>query len=163
MKVLPGFLSFFLSFWALLVPFITHNRMAESSAKLYPYHLHNIAHGLETYVKAHNGQLPPSASWCAALAESDSSLTPGVFTIDPKNAEQLSDFGMNANVSGLTLSDLPKDTVLVFETPLTKNPAGGPELMSMNSHPIKGCFILFADMHVEFVRAEDFNNLRWKP
>ncbi len=80
-----------------------------------------------------------------------------------KNDEGLSEFAFNATLSDMKRTELPKDVVLLFETKLAKNPAGGPELMSTNNHPIIGCFVLFADMHIAFVRAEDFNNLRWKP
>jgi hypothetical protein len=157
-------LSFIISFCAFLIPWITHVRIADSPAKLYPYHLHSIGRTLEKYAKGHNGQLPGADNWCGTLLRVNSSLTPHDFRIDstPKDSN-MSDFAINPNVSESKLAELPKNTVLLFETPLAKNPAGGPELMSTNNHPIKGCFILFADMHIAFVRAEDFNNLRWKP
>ncbi|MGD0552299.1 MAG: hypothetical protein ABSB25_06565 [Sedimentisphaerales bacterium] len=155
-------LSFLMSFCAFFLPFTTHARLGNSPAKIYPFHLRNIGHTLEIYTKEHNGQLPASDSWCDAVLSFVPSFPRSYFAIDPKDKD-MSVFAMNSNVSESKLSELPKNTVLLFETPLAKNPAGGPELMSINNHPVKGCYVLFADMHVEFVRAEDFNNLRWKP
>ena len=156
--------SFIMSFFAFFSLFTMHARMCNSTAIIYPIHLRSIGHTLEKYANGHNGQLPASDNWSVELLRFNSSLTSDDFMIDrtPKDAN-MSDFAINSNVSNLKLSNLQKDFVLLFETPLAKNPSGGPELMSTNNHPIKGCFVLFADMHIAFVRAEDFNNLRWKP
>ena len=84
--------SFLMSFCAFLFPFITHNRMSSSPAKLYPYHLHSIGRTLEKYAKGHNNQLPSTDNWCSTLLKSNSSLTPHDFRIDstPKD-EDMSD------------------------------------------------------------------------
>jgi hypothetical protein len=155
-------LSFIMSFCAFFLPFTTHARMVNSTAKIYPFHLYNIGHTLESYTKGHNGQLPKSDSWCDIVLSFVPSFPRYYFAIHRKD-EDMSVFAMNSNVSELKLSELPKNTVLLFETKLAKNPAGGLELMSTNNHPIKGCFVLFADKHIAFVRAEDFNSLRWNP
>jgi hypothetical protein len=162
-KILVSFLSFLLSFWAFLAPGMSHARMGYSKAKTYSDHLRSFRYPLQDFARKHNDQLPGADNWCDALLGVEPSPT-YIFRIDNNLKDaNMSNFAINANISGLKLAELPKNTVLLFETPLAKNPAGGPELMSTNNHPAKGCFVLFADMHIAFVRAEDFNNLRWKP
>jgi prepilin-type processing-associated H-X9-DG protein len=67
---------------------------------------------------------------------------------------------MNKNVA-MTNAETPPDTVLLFETNPGWNQSGGPELLKTDNHCDKGCHILFIDGHVEFVRIEDINKLRW--
>lgn len=42
------------------------------------------------------------------------------------------------------------------------NQYGGQELLTLEHHESRGCNILFADSHVEFIKAEDINNLLWE-
>jgi hypothetical protein len=53
------------------------------------------------------------------------------------------------------------EVVLLFESKPGWNQNGGPELLSCN-HRQEGCNVLFADMHVEFVKAENFHRLQWR-
>ncbi|MGA2093124.1 MAG: hypothetical protein ABSH16_06935 [Sedimentisphaerales bacterium] len=158
-------LGFIISFCAFLLPFIIHARMGNSTARFYPIQLRNLGHVIKQYKEGQVRQLPQTTNWCDSLIQFDPNLSPNAFINNRNNkvSEGMSEYAFNANLSGLKLSDIANNTVLLFETPLAKNPTGGPELMSTNNHPTKGCFVLFADMRVEFVRAEDFNNLRWKP
>ena len=139
---------------------VTLNRVRAASVRIYIYNLHGLDYALKEHAKEHDGQLPSAAIWCDAVGK----IYPSGLKndMDP-NDEGLSNYAFNINLSELKLAELPKDVVLLFETPLAKNPVGGPELIKADGHPRKGCFVLFGDMHVEFVRAEDFNDLRWKP
>jgi hypothetical protein len=130
--------------------------------RIFSSNLRQLRFTLEKYAKKNKGNLPSATDWCESLIKCDS-IKYAFRNNGTKNDDGLSEYAYNTNISGLKLAELPKSTVLLFETSLAKNPAGGPELMSNNNHPIKGCFVLFADMHVAFIRAEDFNNLRWKP
>jgi hypothetical protein len=132
------------------------------SARTFCSNLISLSYSIKEYAQKNQGNLPSASYWCESLIKCKPN-TYGFRNEHVKNQEGMSEYAFNANLSGAKLAELPKNTVLFFETPLAKNPAGGPELMSTNNHPIKGCFVLFADMHVAFVRAEDFNNLRWKP
>ena len=74
-----------------------------------------------------------------------------------------SSYAMNHNVAELG-ADAPPDMVLLFESKPGWNQLGGPELLTLENHhdhPGEGCNILFCDGHVEFVRAEDIDELRW--
>lgn len=157
--------SFIMSFCAFFLPFITHERMRNSTARFYPFHLQFLGDALRQYKEGQVRQLPQANNWCDTLIKLDPNLFPNAFINDrnDKISEGMSEYAFNANLSKLKLAELPKDVILLFETTRARNPAGGPELMSTNNHPIKGCFVLFADKHIAFVRTEDFNNLRWKP
>ncbi len=55
----------------------------------------------------------------------------------------------------------PGGTVLLFETKGGWNQYGGPEIMALENHKKRGCYILFNDGHVEFVEAEGIGELKW--
>ena len=42
------------------------------------------------------------------------------------------------------------------------NQHGGPELLTLEHHDGKGCMVLFADGHLEWIKAKDIKNLRWE-
>jgi competence protein ComGC len=43
------------------------------------------------------------------------------------------------------------------------NQVGGAETLTIEHHKKKGCNILFVSGHVEFIKAEEIKNLKWKP
>ena len=67
---------------------------------------------------------------------------------------------MNKNIEKLG-ANAPPDMVLLFETRPGWNQTGGPEILTTDNHNGNGCNILFNDGHVEFVRTEDINDLKW--
>ena len=158
-----GFLCLFLSYVTVAIPSFMVTCYIAAPAKVYAHQLKELGSFFQKYSEEHNSQLPSSSNWCDTLFEKSEFYSNFLRNPPVETNEPLSNYAFNANLSGLKLAKLPKNTVLLFETPLAKNPAGGPELMSTNNHPEKGCFVLFTDMHIAFVRAEDFNNLRWKP
>jgi|WetSurMetagenome_2_1015567.scaffolds.fasta_scaffold278011_1 hypothetical protein len=54
------------------------------------------------------------------------------------------------------------DTVLLFETKIGWNQAGGPEILNIENHQGKGCHIVFNDGHNEFIKTDQLKYLRWK-
>jgi hypothetical protein len=125
--------------------------------------IRSLGYTLKKYTEEHNGRNPQAIKWCDELIAFDANSSNEMRKGRVKNDEGLSDFALNANLSEQKLAEVSKNAVLLFGTKLAKNPVGGVELINAEDHPLKGCFVLFGDMHVEFVRAEDFNNLRWKP
>ena len=77
-------------------------------------------------------------------------------------------YAFNQNLRDICLSEIPGDVVLFFETEIpsgrepAKNPVGGCESIAKH-HYDRGAVVMFADLRIEFVKAEDFNNLRWQP
>jgi hypothetical protein len=162
-NIVASCLGLLMAFYALHTVLITLNRMREAQREISCYNLRDLGYRLEKYAVERDELLPHATNWCDALIKFNSYSLREMRKGWVKNDEGLSEFAFNANLSELKMAELPKDVVFLFETKLAKNPAGGAELMNPENHPLKGCFVLFGDMHVEFVRAEDFNNLRWKP
>jgi hypothetical protein len=165
----PRVINFFVSIFSLFLVLVsmgicapTIDRAKGAPVRIYCFNLNRLSYSIKEYAKKNQGNLPSATYWCESLIKFKP-YTYGFRNEYGKNYDGLSDYAFNANISGLKLAELPKNTVLLFETKLAKNPAGGTELINSENHPLKGCFVLFTDMHVAFVRAEDFNNLRWKP
>ena len=74
-----------------------------------------------------------------------------------------STLAVNSNLDGKRLAELPDDVVLLFGTKITPNPVGDHTLLTPANYDGKGAVVLFADLHVEFVKTGDFGELRWKP
>jgi hypothetical protein len=125
---------------------------------------------LPAYTKDHEGKLPAADKWYKSLIDytetsTDSNIKSSIRTT--KNLQRR--FAFNIGVSEMPLLEIDHNTVLIFETNYifeinhAKELVGGPESITAEHQYGKGSVILFADMHIAFIRAEDFNNLRWKP
>ena len=67
-------------------------------------------------------------------------------------------YAINPNFKGLFSSF---DMVVLFETKEGWNQHGGPEIMSCDRHK-SGCLVLFGDFHVEYVKPDHLDQLKWK-
>jgi hypothetical protein len=125
----------------------------------------HISYRLEEYASRNQGTLPNAENWSEELLGKDGSpLFKDCLKCPCAHApEGPCSYALNKNVTGMTLSELPSNVVILFETKSAKNPVGSKELIIADNHKGKGGMVLFADRHIAFVRAEDFNNLRWKP
>lgn len=123
--------------------------------------LSGLGKAVMVYIDDHNDTYPPAESWCDALIK-ECDVDPKQLLCPGTNAKDgLSCYAININVAGKNISQVPPDTVLLFETTAGVNPAGGPELLSADNHQGDGCNILFVDGHVKFVLTKDFPTLRW--
>jgi hypothetical protein len=125
--------------------------------------LSGLGKAIVVYTNDHNGDYPPADSWCNALVK-DCDVSPEQLRCpaDDKKGDK-SSYAFNINLVGRKASGVPPDTVLLFETTPTVNPAGGPELLNTEKHQGDGCNILFVDYHAKFVKTSDLAILRWKP
>jgi hypothetical protein len=163
LNVAAGCLSLIIAYAAGMTFLTTLARKRQAAREISCFNLNALGYTLKKYGEEHYGRVPHTINWCDELITFDSNSSDEMRKGWVKNDEGLSEFALNANLSKLKLAEVPKDMVFIFETKLARNPAGGAELINPENHPLKGCFVLFADMHIEFVRAEDFNNLRWEP
>ncbi len=99
---------------------------------------------------------PDPDKWCDQLVERTINMK--LFTC-PSVKQGRCHYAMNPYAK----PDSPGDVVLLFETKAGWNQFGGPELLNPQNHNGRGCNIVFNDMHVEFVKTEDFDKLRWEP
>jgi hypothetical protein len=123
------------------------------------------------YANDYDNKLPTSSQWCDLLIKyadvnERTFLCAGAFNCGGTrccrviSGKKLSSYALNKNIEKLE-AKVPLDMVLLFETRPGWNQSGGPEILSTDNHRGEGCNILFNDMHVAFVKAEDLNNLKW--
>jgi prepilin-type processing-associated H-X9-DG protein len=121
--------------------------------------LRSLGAAFNIYSDEFDGGLPSVESWCDALGKY---LLPGGFICPGSNAKEAqSSYAMNEFLAGKKLAELPPDLVLLFESMPGWNIAGGLEILTTVYHEGKGCNILFADGHVEFIRTDKISELKW--
>jgi hypothetical protein len=105
-----------------------------------------------------NGRLPQADNWQDVMLDLDPNVT-RTYGL----AREGKRFALNESLRGFVLKDVPSDVVVLSETEPGVNPVGGRESITPDNHYGMGSLVLFGDLHMEFVKAEDFNDLRWKP
>jgi hypothetical protein len=115
---------------------------------------------LQMYCDDHKGHLPPGDRWPEALqpyiGQSKTILTS---PFEPGGGRA---WAINPNLSMLNIPRGAK-IVLFFEARPGSPPAGGPELLPERPRGRTGYVIGFVDGHVESVRPERLDELRWEP
>jgi prepilin-type processing-associated H-X9-DG protein len=112
---------------------------------------------LADYAKNHDGQFPETEKWCDALIDS-SEIKESDFGYRGSE-DKSSDYAINKHAVELG-ADIPDNMVLLFESESGWNQAGGIELLRKDGRGRVN--ILFADNHIETVRAKHAPYLRWK-
>jgi prepilin-type processing-associated H-X9-DG protein len=120
--------------------------------------LSGIAQAMGTYADGHDGRFPAPAQWCDTLVR-DAGLPP-VFLRCRGVKEGPCNYAMNPAVEALG-TKAPPDMVLLFETAPGWNQVGDATALTTDNHQQDGCNVLFVDGHVEFVKPEGLNHLRW--
>ena len=117
--------------------------------------LKQISVTMQLYAQDNDDNYPTASKWCDLLIEN--------YDIDKKTFRCLStsegpcNYAMNPNCA----PDSPGDVVLLFESRAGWNQSGGPELLTIENHQGDGCNVLFNDGHVNFIKSEDVNDLKW--
>lgn len=124
-----------------------------------------------TYAANHEGRLPPADGWCDAIRPYLPSANGDVENSfrcpsDASKDKGLASYAMNARLSNTLLSQLPKDTVLLFESQPGWNLSGGPEDLFFENHrfwpDVYDCGILHADGMAYLVNKNRIPPLRWE-
>ena len=123
--------------------------------------LSSLGKALYVSTNDYDGKYPTADKWCDLLVMNyevrlELLVCKGS---DAKIGE--SSYALNKNIAGKKSSEIPSDIVLLFETKKGWNQVGGSELLNTENHEGKGCWILFNDMHAEFVKAERLGELKW--
>lgn len=119
-----------------------------------------VSLALRLYADQHDGKCPPAASWC-------DDVTPFLNKPDvlrcPRRSGDRSGFALNARIAGRTMSAIPPDTILLFESAQGWNAAGDASLLPASA-PHGGKFTFgFADGSIREVPKEELQDLRWEP
>jgi len=122
------------------------------------------------YANDYDNKFPTSSKWCDLLieyTEVDERMfrCRGAFGCKAARcysgvSGKLCSYAMNKNIEELG-ANAPPDMVLLFETSPGWNQSGGPEILTTDNHQREGCNVLFVDSHVQFVKTEDINDLKW--
>ncbi|MCE5186214.1 MAG: DUF4190 domain-containing protein [Planctomycetaceae bacterium] len=124
--------------------------------------LNALSVAITVYRNDYDGNFPPAEQWCDLLMrEAD---VPEKSFQCPKVCGTQFAYAINKNLYQ-PRPGLPPETVVLFESDLGKNAAGGPENVAWRhgEQGKLGCNIAFADNHVEFVTADRVPELLWTP
>jgi prepilin-type processing-associated H-X9-DG protein len=145
---------------AIMMPALAQARMVAQKT-VCASNLKGLGAAMMVYTKNNNNTYPSTDNWCGLLV-TNCNVTPKQFCCPSNDVKTgQSSYAININIAGKKVSEVPPDTVLLFEAKAGVNPAGGPELLTTENHQPEGCNILFADAHVEFVKKENLSTLRW--
>ena len=119
--------------------------------------------GLIMYANDRNDQFPSGTTWCDATMPYVRSDKPYLCTQGKPG--QRCHYAFNARLAEKEMKEVqaPAATVLIFETDGGWNVSGGPELLPAKPRHSYGHIVGFADGHVEFVRPDRLEKLRWEP
>jgi hypothetical protein len=122
-------------------------------------HLDHLETAMHVYADEHRKTFPDPNYWCDLsypyLKDPNLFICPGALK---RGDNAKCHYAMNPNCE----PNSPNDVVLLFEAKGGWNQYGGPELLSFDNHTKKGAAVGFNDNHVEIIRPEDINKLKWK-
>ena len=179
-----------------------HGPPRASNRLLCGSNLSSLGAALRMFTIDYDGQYPKADNWCDLLIMNYEVRLELLVCRGSDATKGESSYAINKNIAGKKPSEIPSDTVLLFETNLGKNPSGrdgilgdrqwykslsslsdswdlktykhsekvyelrwnqvgGLDMLTTVNHEGKGCWVLFNDMHGEFVRAERLGELKW--
>lgn len=121
-----------------------------------------LALGLRVYIYDHYERLPPADAWCDAALP----YVMGRWVFVCPEAHDLgSGYALNKALAGKRLSDIRDQsrTVLIYESDLGWNGAGGPETVRRPVRHRRGDAVAFVDGSVKLVSEPDLEHLKWQP
>jgi len=164
------FCTMLLFFYFVVIGTTIKNRQWAAKNFTIEYNLLTVGKALQKYADDHNGYLPPAENWCDALLQFDKTLTQSDFK-HPKKPEIVMAF--NKNLSGLRFADIPKDTILLFETQGGWDLSGDENLIQIANSKQAILDVLLANMEIKsyWVKYKGnnenwrgrFEPVRWKP
>jgi hypothetical protein len=119
-----------------------------------------VALAIRLYADENDGKCPPAVNWCDAILNNVPG--PGTFKC-PQRPGEKSGFAFNAKLGGKTLSSIPPDTVLIFESGGGWNFTGGPEAIVSRPPHGRSYVFGFADGNVRQIGRDELPQLRWEP
>ena len=156
--VLVMLLMIVLMLIAVLVPAIRKCRIMAGQL-VCGTNLKSLSCAISTYSFDYDDLYPTGDKWCDLLIDHiDVELK--TFRCGKFTSEDFC-YGLNKNLVGLKLSDVPRDIVMLFEIECGRNVVGGPQLLYTGRHNDHGCNIVYTDGIVEWVDAKNLDDLKW--
>lgn len=122
--------------------------------------LKQVSLALRLYADQNEGKCPPAASWCDDITPFLKS--PEVLRC-PRRSGDRSGFALNARIAGRTMSAIPPDTILLFESARGWNAAGDASLLPDSSSHGDKFTLGFADGSIREVPKSELPDMRWEP
>ena len=144
-------------FLAILMPALARTR-ALAYQMVCGTNMSGLGRAMFIYASENNNTFPTPSKWCDLLIE-NTDVSAEIFLCRGSNEGPCS-YAMNENIKNTDVNN-PSDIVLLFETYPGWNQFGGPEILSIDNHAGEGCNVMYLDGRVEFIKQENFNNLRW--
>lgn len=116
--------------------------------------MYELSSGIWLYAQDHN-EYPTADNWCDLLIEGEYARE-RLFKCRGGKKGRCS-YAINPNAEPSS----PNDVVLIFETKGGWNQFGGLESLSTNNHQGRGAFITFNDIRTQFIKPEQFGELKW--
>lgn len=149
-----------LVFFALMVFGQTRDRASRGICRA---NLEQLYSSILLYAAAHDGYLPNPDKWCELLMAYDKGLSNETFRC-PLMKSGNCNYALNKNLSGLRLSDIPENTVLLYESNGDWNLTGTSEILRLRHWWGTRGFILLADGTVAVYNMHiNESNIRWTP
>ncbi|MBN1391560.1 MAG: DUF4190 domain-containing protein [Sedimentisphaerales bacterium] len=141
-------------FMAIMIPAFMKG-MAQAQRVACSTNMTALGKAMHTYASDYNNIFPTPSNWCDLLIEhtetrKEQFLCPAFY------GQGRCHYAINPQAE----PNSPADVVLLFETNDGWNQSGL-ELLTIENHRGEGCNVVFVDGHVEFIRAEDIDKLRW--
>jgi prepilin-type processing-associated H-X9-DG protein len=115
---------------------------------------------VKIYAAAHNGQLPPAATWCDAIQSSG--VSPQAFQCPTEPGRRCA-YAFNAKLDGKKDGGIDPQTVLLFESDAGWNGTGGADNLKPHKHSTRTVIVAFADGSVRPIPRSQLDPLRWEP
>jgi prepilin-type processing-associated H-X9-DG protein len=119
--------------------------------------------GVMMYSTDQKDLFPAGTNWCDAIMPYVQN--PETFLCPQGKPGHRCHYALNARLVGHEMKEIqaPAQTVLIFETDGGWNVEGGRELIPAKPRHNNVYGVAFADGHVEMVRANRLERLRWEP
>jgi hypothetical protein len=117
-------------------------------------HIKDLTLAALTYANHHGGRLPDAASWADEVAPYLSESVAG-FQCPGANNRSFA-YAYNSALSGMKLGDVkePQTTVIIFESDVGRNGAGGPDLLVTVPRHLGGDNYGFVDGHATWIMRQ---------
>ena len=119
-----------------------------------------VSLAVRLYADENEGKCPQAVNWCDAITPNLAGKH--VFQC-PQRAGNEGAFAFNAKLAGKTLSAIPPDTVMIFESASGWNFTGGADDVIQRPPHGRNFVFGFADGSVREINKEELKELRWEP
>jgi hypothetical protein len=123
--------------------------------------LKGLGFAIQSYAQDNGGKYPTVGEWCDLLVQ-HAEVSPKSFVCRGSDStDGKSSYAMNRTLADKKVSDVAGVVVLLFETKGGWNQFGGAEILTTENHNGNGCYVLFNDLSVRFVKTENIRDLEW--